>query len=260
LQNIPAEKEFRSAFISPKGWKIVNADYSGQEQIILANKSQDKDLLHFYEQNLGDMHSFVASKIFPELKNISLTDIKKYHKNKRQIAKAAGFAINYGGNGHTISKSLGIPIKQGEEVYNAYFKAFPGLKKYFNIMAKKAHYNGYILIDPISNRKYWFKRPKTTKEKGDIDRLALNYPIQGEAGGITKLAPILFRRWILNNNLQNYIFITNIIHDEINLEVKEEYAELAALNLERCMKEAGAKWCKQIPLGADAVITNYWTH
>ena len=56
LQNIPATKEFRSAFTAPKGYKIVNADYSGQEQIILANKSQDKDLLEFYRQGLGDMH------------------------------------------------------------------------------------------------------------------------------------------------------------------------------------------------------------
>jgi len=56
LQNIPSDDSFRYCFDSPESWKIVNADYSGQEQIILANKSQDKDLIAFYEQNLGDMH------------------------------------------------------------------------------------------------------------------------------------------------------------------------------------------------------------
>jgi DNA polymerase I-like protein with 3'-5' exonuclease and polymerase domains len=64
----------------------------------------------------------------------------------------------------------------------------------------------------------------------------------------------------LENNLQDYVFITNLVHDEINLEVKEEYAELAARNLERCMKEAANKWCKTIQLTADAVVTNYWNH
>jgi DNA polymerase I-like protein with 3'-5' exonuclease and polymerase domains len=132
LQNIPALHEFRSAFRADNGFKIVNADYSGQEQIILANKSNDKDLLSFYEQGLGDMHSYIASKIFPELNDVPLSDIKKYHADKRQVAKAAGFAINYGGNGYTIAENLGISSAQGDVVYNAYFKAFPNLKKYFD--------------------------------------------------------------------------------------------------------------------------------
>ena len=272
LQNIPASENedypkgdsrrypFRRAFTAPKGYKIVNADYSGQEQIILANKSQDKDLIYFYEQDLGDMHTFVASKIFPELKGLSLNDIKKYHSDKRQIAKSAGFAINYGGNGHTIAKNLGISSKQGDEVYNAYFNAFPGLKNYFNKIKKETLRNGYILIDPITNRKNWFYKPKTSKEVGKIERAALNYPIQGEAGGITKFAPILFRNWILKHNLSDKISITNIVHDEINVECHHDYTELASKNLEFCMKKAGEKWCKIIPLEAKAVITDFWTH
>lgn len=260
LQNIPADDSFRGAFTAPPGYKIVNADYSGQEQIILANKSMDKDLIYFYEQGLGDMHSYIASKIFPELNHVSLSDIKRYHKDKRQIAKSAGFAINYGGNGHTIAKNLGIPDKQGDDVYNAYFKAFPGLRHYFTSVQSAAHKLGYILIDPVSGRKNWFHKPKTSKDKGAIDRTALNYPIQGEAGGITKYAPILYRQWILQNDLQDVIAITNIVHDEINVEVREDYAQLAADNLERCMSEAGDLWCKTIPLKASAVITTFWTH
>ena len=260
LQNIPSDTRFRSAFNAPLQHKIVNADYSGQEQIILANKSKDKDLLYFYEQDLGDMHSFVASKIFPELASLSLSDIKKLHKDKRQIAKGAGFAINYGGNGFTISQNLGISSEQGEKVYNAYFKAFPGLKNYFRRVQEETLINGYILIDPITNRKSWFIRPTNNKERGKIERAALNYPIQGEAGGITKFAPILFRRWLLDNSLQDEIYMTNIVHDEINVECLENLAELASDNLELCMKKAGDKWCKTIPLGAEAVITDYWNH
>jgi DNA polymerase-1 len=260
LQNIPSDNSFRSAFTAPRGWKIVNADYSGQEQIILANKSNDEDLQYFYKQNLGDMHSYIASKIFPELADTPLADIKKYHKDKRQIAKAAGFAINYGGTGYTIADNLGIPEKQGDEVYEAYFRAFPNLKKYFTQVQNEALLRGYILIDPITGRKSWFKEPRSESEKRKIKKHALNYPIQGEAGGITKLAPILFRQWILENGLEDYISITNLVHDEINVEVHESYAQLAAENLERCMKEAADKWCKTIPLKADAVITDYWTH
>lgn len=260
LQNIPAVKGFRSAFDCPLGYKIVNADYSGQEQIILANKSNDKELQAFYRQKEGDMHSYIASKIFPSLADISLEDIKEYHPDKRQIAKGAGFAINYGGDGYTISNNLGISIKQGDFVYDAYFKAFPNLRKYFNRIQQEALFRGYILIDPITGRKNWFRTPKTEKEKNKIKRNALNYPIQGEAGSITKYASILFRRWILDNQLEDKVFITNIVHDEINVESIEKHAQLAADNLERCMAEAANVWCKIIPLKATAIITNYWNH
>lgn len=260
LQNIPADLNFRRAFDAPDKWKIVNADYSGQEQIILANKSGDKELQAFYLDGHSDMHSFIASKIYNELKNLSLADIKKNHKDKRQVAKAAGFAINYGGTGYTIAMNLGIDEKEGDEVYDAYFKAFPNLKQYFDRVQKQSLRQGYILIDPVTKRKNWFKRPESNKERNAIKKKALNYPIQGEAGGITKLAPILFRTWIRENNLQDKVLLTNLVHDEINVEATADKANDAAVNLELKMKQSADIWCKTIPLHADAVITEFWQH
>lgn len=94
MQNIPSDNRTRGCFQAEKGNMLVVSDYAGQEQIVLANKSLDKDLLEFYAKGLGDMHSFIASKIFPELGDLSLDEIKDNHKGKRQIAKGAGFAIN----------------------------------------------------------------------------------------------------------------------------------------------------------------------
>jgi DNA polymerase I-like protein with 3'-5' exonuclease and polymerase domains len=94
MQNIPSDNRTRGCFQAEKGNVLIVSDYSGQEQIVLANKSLDDDLLEFYAKGLGDMHSFIASKIFPELGDLSLDEIKDNHKGKRQIAKGAGFAIN----------------------------------------------------------------------------------------------------------------------------------------------------------------------
>lgn len=259
LQNIPANDGFRSAFTAPKGYKIVNADYSGQETVILANVSKESNIVKLILEG-GDMHCFVVKALHPELSNLSDGEIKKNHKDKRQIAKAAGFAIQFGGTGHTISKNLGLPEEQGEAVYNAYFKAFPELKSYFNKVQQESKKQGYILIDPITGRKNWFIKPKNNKEQGAVDRAALNFPIQGRAGSITKFAGILFRNWVLENNLQDVVSITNLVHDEINVEARDDYAELTAEHLEKAMVKAGLKWCTIVPLKADAIITNYWTH
>jgi len=285
LQNIPAD-DHREAFIAPKGFKLANADYSGQEQIILANKSKDKDLLFFYKNGLGDMHSFVASKIFEELKELSLAEVKENHSEERQTAKAAGFAINYGGVGKTIANNLGISIEEGDRVYSAYFKAFPGLGKYFSKAKKLALSQPYIFIDSVTKRKSWFKKYPLIEElknkaanwvasvedeknphwsayfklKSKLERNGLNYPIQGEAGSITKKAAVLFREWLLMEGLEDDIYLTNLVHDEINAETVEDMAINAKGELERCMKEAGDIWCKIVPLNAEAKIVNYWSH
>lgn len=101
LQNIPSTPEDkeegaiyeRECFCPNPGYTFIVSDYSGQEQVVLANQSLDKDILEFYDQKLGDMHAFNASKIWPEL-GTDLHVIKKNHKDKRQLAKLGGFAVN----------------------------------------------------------------------------------------------------------------------------------------------------------------------
>lgn len=101
FQNVPAPPEKRpegrvyerDCFIAPEGCSLLICDYSGQESVVFANKCKDPLLIDFYKNGLSDMHSFIASKIYPELEGLELSEIKKLHKDKRQAAKAAGFAI-----------------------------------------------------------------------------------------------------------------------------------------------------------------------
>lgn len=300
MQNIPSDNRTRSCFQAEPGNMLIVSDYSGQEQIVLANKSLDKDLIRFYKEGLGDMHSFIASKIFPELSNLSLDEIKDNHKNKRQIAKGAGFAINYGGTGITIAQNLSLSLEEGEEVYKAYFKAFPGLADYFKQEKQRALKLGYIEFNAVSNRKcfipffedfqklhkelyetngFWesykleksqdstiFKsyfKPKVREyfiKKGDIERMSLNYPIQGTSADITKLAGVYFFRYLLENNLVFKVKLPNVVHDEWIVEAPEDMAENISKVLQECMEKAGDVFCKTIKLKADPCITLNWKH
>lgn len=102
LQNLPHDEFTRSCFIAEKGNKIIAADYSAQESIVLANFAKDESLLDFYRKGLEDMHAYVAYLLFPELQtkpqeeltNEDLYKIKKEHKDLRQIAKTAEFALD----------------------------------------------------------------------------------------------------------------------------------------------------------------------
>jgi DNA polymerase-1 len=272
LQNIPASKKFRSAFSCAPGWKIVNADYGGQETLVLAEKSREANIIKLINEG-GDMHSFVSSHItgkpyedyieairVNKSKIETLSEAQEKLLEERGTAKSAGFAIQFGGTGFTISKNLGLSEEKGQFVYDSYFEAFPDLKNYFEKVKKETYIQGFILIDPVTGRKQWFKKPQNNKERGAIDRKSLNSPIQGCAGNITKLAGILFSDWINKNNYNKVVKLTNIVHDELNAEVKEEYAEETAIALSECMETAGDVWVKIVKLKATAVISDYWGH
>jgi DNA polymerase I-like protein with 3'-5' exonuclease and polymerase domains len=296
FQNIPSDQGTRSCFVAAEGNTLVGCDYTGQEQIVLVNKCLDKNLLEFYDNDLGDMHSFIASKMYPELDGMDLDDIKKKHKDKRQSAKVAGFAINYGGSGIGIADQLGLNVEQGQKIYDAYFAAFPGLKAYFDETKKFGIENGYVLISPVTGKRsyvdyyeefaqikseltkdFWdrYKSIKNAdtptarqmkekvsrffRKRGDIERMSLNYPIQGESAEITKLACVYFwNKYLIPNNLLFKVLIVNIIHDEILVETPLEIAEETAKQLEKSMVDSGAKFCKRVKLKADPCIAPYW--
>jgi DNA polymerase-1 len=256
MQNIPSDSRTRSCFQSEPGNMLIVSDYSGQEAVMLVNHSLDPDLLSFYQKGLSDMHSFIAAKIFPELEGLTVDEIKEKHKHKRQIAKSVGFAIAYGGTGMTIAQNLSIPIEEAESIYQAYFKAFPGLAAYFKEQKTKALSLGYIRFNTISGRKcfipffeeyqklhneiyntegFWedYKEHKARNsqrfqdyfkpivrqyfmKKGEIERMSLNFPIQGSSADTTKLACIYFFRYLVTNNLVFKVLINNVVHD-INL-------------------------------------------
>lgn len=103
-------------------------------------------------------------------------------------------------------------------------------------------------------RKYW---SKYFKIRNKIARLARNYPIQGTAGSMTKLAGVLLRREIIKNNIQDKLKIINFVHDEIKTEFKD--FERAPGILEDCMVKAG-NYLASIKIIAHAVVADKWVH
>ena len=292
LQNLPNDKYTRSCFITEPGNKYIACDYSSQESIVLANFANDESLIGFYKKGLTDMHSYVAFLLYPELQEElhktadKLTEddliwIKKNHKDLRQIAKTAEFAIAYGGDGSTIAKNTGSSKAQGIEVYNAYFTAFSGMKQYFDRVINRTLKYGYIEYNPYTKRKYFLmpsnpvvkyaeklrygelygrEAVEYNEAKAELQRLSQNYPIQGSSADCSKLAGILFFNEVMKKGWFNKVKIVNMVHDEYNVEAPEEITEEVAQCLKDCMIKAGKVFCKTVPLDADVEIGDCWVH
>ena len=298
FQNIPKDEDTRDCFTAEKGNLLIGCDYSSQESVVLANQSLDSDLLYFYDQGWSDMHSYIAGKMFAELKGLELKDIKENHTKRRQQSKVIGFCIAYGGSASALSDQLEISMEEAEQMIKSYFEAFPELDRYYQSSKQFGLKNGYVLLSPVTGKRsyvnfyqeyldttkeieedknFWsnYKKHKdndtptfkTLKEKvskwfskkGEIERMSLNYKVQGESAEMTKLAGVLFwRNYILKNNLINTVKVVNLVHDEIIVECPENLAQVTAKELQKAMEDAGAKFCKRVPLKADPCISTKW--
>jgi len=297
LQQIPSDDRHRSCFTAEPGNKIIVCDYASQESRILADISNEPNLVKFYTSGGADLHSYAAQVVYEELATVTLEDIKKFHKDKRQVMKGFNFALAYGGTGETVSRNLNIPIDIAKRAEEDYFKAFSGLKNYFEIAKKKPLSTGYVLIDPVSKRKsfidfyddflalqekidtpgFWddyrqnksfeteeyleYYKPTVReyfKMKGIIERKGLNYVIQGTAASQTKFAGIKLFKWIMDNNYFGVVKIVNLVHDEIVVECPEEIVDDVKPKVKQFMEEGANKFMRRIPMIADPEISNHW--
>lgn len=297
FQNIPSDQETRSCFVAEEGSLLISCDYSAQESVVLVNQCLDPSLLEFYDKGLSDMHSFIASKMFKELNGLSLDEIKSKHKDKRQQSKVIGFALAYGGSAKAISDQLQLTEQEGVDIYNKYFEAFPDLDKYYTNAKKFGIENGYVLLSKVTgkkcyvdyfdefkaieqelkNKEFWdrYKQLKNSntptaremkdkvsryfRKKGDIERMSLNYRVQGESAEISKLAGIYFwQDYIIPNNLFGVVKLVNIIHDEYLVECPESIVEKTSNAIQGAMEKSAAKFCKRVKLGAEPAYAKYW--
>lgn len=302
LQNIPSDKITRGCFTNQfENTILVDCDYSQQEDRMYTQLSKEPALIDFYNDTTRkrDGHSFTAKLCFPkELKDIPEEEVKHERPDLRSKAKGAKFAILFGGVGDTIAKNLGLSKEEGDEVYDAYMKAFPKLKEYFDYIKPIVVKNGYVYFNKVTGRrsyyqifdeyerlsrtidKQWWENYKQHKFhqtedfltyykptckrffnlRGDLERRALNFPCQGSASDMSKLAGVWFFDWILKENLFDKVKISNFVHDEYLLETPKDIADKCAKALKECMEKAGRVFIDVVPVIAEPEITTVWQH
>lgn len=91
------------------------------------------------------------------------------------------------------------------------------------------------------------------------DRKALNSVTQGLGAVILKDSQIAVFNWIMENNLFNKVKLLNLTHDEANWEYPKEVGQFPVI-LKTMMEEAAAKYCKSLPIPAEAEVGECWIH
>lgn len=98
------------------------------------------------------------------------------------------------------------------------------------------------------------------KRKSASDSQSCNYPSQGTAAAMTKIAGIRYFNHLVNDGLIFKVLIPNDVHDEYLIEPPEEIAEQEAEKLSECMEYAAAIFCKKVTIKAVPEISDKWVH
>lgn len=252
----PADKRYRSCYKAQAGNKIVSCDFSQVELRILAELSQDPVMIQAFVDG-EDLHAVTAHNVF----KIDMARFKDKEdeeaSKKRTYSKRINFGVSYGIGSFKLGIQCEIDKEEAEKMLTAYFKTYKGVKVWQKRMQSD------ILKTKISTtvfgRKSLYPFDSTDyKSISAAQRNAINNPIQGSAADIFKIAVGDCYKEIIDNKLENKVKMINLVHDEIDFEVQEDFAEEWGKTAQDIMVRAEERYLKVVPAAVDVTISEVW--
>ncbi len=213
LQNIPIRSEegrrIREAFVPAEGNVLLAADYSQVELRILAHMADEPALKESFARG-EDIHTRTASEIFDVFLEMVTPDM-------RRQAKTINFGVLYGMSAFGLAKSLGIGRKEAQTYIDHYFARYPRVLAFME--TKKTEARDKLYVTTLLGRRCAV--PEIASKNGAIrgyaERNAINYPIQGSAADIIKVAMVRIHERLRAENLQAKMVLQ--VHDELVFDV-----------------------------------------
>jgi DNA polymerase-1 len=242
LQNIPIRspegRRIRQAFIAPPGHRLLAADYSQIELRIMAHLSGDDGLLRAFAED-RDIHQATAAEVFgvPEAQ-VSL--------DQRRSAKAINFGLIYGMSAFGLARQLGVARSAAQSYVDLYFARYPGVRRYMDATREQARLYGYV--ETVFGRRLYLPdiRSRNRALQQYAERSAINAPMQGTAADIIKRAMIAVDEWCQRPEVPARLIMQ--VHDELVLEVRDDYIEQAGREVAARMSAAAQL---SVPLKVD---------
>ncbi len=249
LQNIPVRtelgRELRRFFKAREGWALVDADYSQIELRVLAHISGDENMKKAFSDNV-DIHTVTASQVF----NMPIDMVTPLMRSR---AKAVNFGIVYGIGAFSLSKDIGVSVKEASQYIKNYLAHFPKIDEYMQNVIEKAKRDGYV--ETIEGRRRYLPELSSSNHNTRAfgERVARNAPIQGTAADIIKIAMIRVDERLRREGLSARLILQ--VHDELIVEAPAFEMMQVAMLLQEEMEKAVTL---SVPLIAEAAMGETW--
>ena len=233
LHNIPVRSEqgkvFRTAFVPRKNCEFLVADYNQIELRCIAHLANDPGLIDAFNKNI-DIHNVTAANVFG-------VDADKVTSDQRSKAKMISYGLAYGMEAYGLAQRLAIGVSEATEILDAYFAAFPRVKKYMDETVEEARKRGYTetlfgrrrAIPELQNPNFRIRQIG--------ERQAMNSGIQGLAADIFKVAIVRLDQALEAGGFESRLVLQ--VHDEVIVEaVRSEHEKVETLVRDSMMQAA----------------------
>jgi len=230
----PYGKECRALFTVPKGKLQVGADASGLEL---------RNLAHFMARWDGGEYAKVILE-----GDIHTVNQHAAGLPTRSNAKTFIYAFLYGAGDEKIGSIVGKGRQAGAKLKRKFLDGLPALDKLLEGVKRAANQRGYLI--GLDGRKLHVRS----------DHAALNTLLQSAGAVVMKKALVILDRRLQDLGLVpgvNYEFIANV-HDEFQIEVDEDSAEVVGTAAVESIRAAGDHFGFRCPLDGEFKIGRNW--
>lgn len=241
LQNMPRDTTsslIKQMFKPPKGYVMIEMDYSQAELRYVAELSKDKAMIDIFVRGYnihlatglklaGRMDDYdVANEARKDKANPDYEYWKKLHKR----GKVMNFSILYQQSDKMTGETLEVSAEEAGEFKRIWFAQFPGVTRYLDRHVKKTKKLGYcvnafgrhrrlpdIFLNPHGNKVNMGKYNAACRE-------AINAPIQGGSSDYTQAAGIEIweHRQMGHEPFKYAIYQCYTVHDSLGWYVRND--------------------------------------
>lgn len=263
-QNIPKKGEggtvLRKSFIAAPGCKLVVADYSNIEFRVLAQITKEPTIIRAFHEDM-DLHALTMQDAwgydYDEIIEVIASKGKhprfKEFDDIRRDAKVIGFGVLYGMTEIGLAAKLKIAPDEAALKIERFFDGKPKVAGWVQRQHNVAVRDREVFT--LLGRRLPLD---FSGGRGGAERQSVNYPIQGSAADLMRLAMVKFQRLLVERDIPAYQLLT--VHDELIAEVEDGYEDEAIDAMREAMVTAtdgwGIDWV--IPIIAEPVAALTW--
>lgn len=200
VQNLPSAfgvGNIRRAFVAPKGYIVMECDYTGAELRWLACLSACPVLTRVFVEN-RNLHDETAQGIWGD----------NYTKQDRMRAKAVNFGIPYGREAGSFVDEFNVSLEEAQKMVDGWMNTYPGAKEYLLWCADQVVEGNYLGTPFGRRRRFGLVTPESLHA---LQNEARNFPIQSASSDTTVSAAMEIDPWASDYDS----VIVNLVHDSI---------------------------------------------
>ena len=174
--------------------------------------------------------SYGRAKVY----DLSVKDGHTFVGNNLINHNTCNFSNLYGGSAQALAEAAKIPLNEAKEIWQGWWDGLAKIKLWRSRQEKFAETNGFVktffgrrimLADAQLQLPRFGRNPEEKKlisKKNAALRKSINFPVQGSAADIMKIAMSNIHTWIKAKKLENDVRMLLTVHDEIVYEIRDD--------------------------------------